>query len=371
MKTKSVLSFVLVMFFCFGFVANSFAQIGTSMDYSPAQDSLKLTQQGYQIYTMPGGMTYAYTKPTIFQPFKGFFVDGWDYTKRSFRKDNLLKITALVGWTAMMGITWDINGRSVNVDQKIIDGAHNFAHYIGLNTKSDAKNISSIDGVPLYIPNNFNTSMYYLGDGITDMIIDAGFLTYGLLKNDYRAMQTSAQILEGMMVVGAVTQIMKHVSGRQTPLRSTQAGGKWQWFPNQKKYANSVPSYDAFPSGHLCTSMMTFTVIAENYPEHKVLVWTIGGTLMTALTTAMLVNGEDRVTKKQGGVHWASDYPLAAAIGYGFGRLVVAKHRLLLKKTPDVMATHGYNFKNSFRENFRLQPVLNPYGMGLGLVSRF
>ena len=164
-------------------------------------------------------------------------------------------------------------------------------------------------------------SMYFLGDGITHATIALGFFSYGAIAKNYRALQTGSQIAETMLASGIVVQILKHITGRESPFASTSPGGVWRVFPNQSDYANHVPHYDAYPSGHIATAVGTVTVIAENYPEHK-LIKPIGYSLCGLLAFAMMNNG----------VHWASDYPLGIALGYGFAKAAVAHGRTEIKK---------------------------------------
>lgn len=165
-------------------------------------------------------------------------------------------------------------------------------------------------------PNNLGTGLYFLGDGITHGAIAAGFLGVGFAKHDNRALQTASQMLEGIVANGFVVQILKHASGRENPNTLTAPGGKWRFFPNQNDYAKNVAKYDAFPSGHLSTAMVTVTVISMNYPEHR---WVkpLGYSLMGGLAFQMVNNG----------VHWYSDYPLAVGMGYLFGKIAVESGR--------------------------------------------
>lgn len=75
--------------------------------------------------------------------------------------------------------------------------------------------------------------------------------------------------------------------------------------------------YDAFPSGHLSTAMVAVTVISSNYPEYTFMK-PLGYTLMSALTFQMVNNGG----------HWYSDYPLAIAMGWMFGKIAVDRGRV-------------------------------------------
>ena len=131
----------------------------------------------------------------------------------------------------------------------------------------------------------------YLGDGRRQFGLAAGFPLYGIS-----------------------VQVMKRISGRESPQMATSNRGIWHSFPNLRSYQRCQPRYCAFPSGHISTTMATVTVIAENYPE---LTWIrpVGYTLVGFLGVS-LVNV---------GYHWYSDIPLGIALGYMFG--TVAVHR--------------------------------------------
>jgi membrane-associated phospholipid phosphatase len=149
-----------------------------------------------------------------------------------------------------------------------------------------------------------------VGDGRTQFGLAAAFGLYGLITKDARAVRTASQIVQTVFASGAVVQVMKHITGRQTPNTATKPTGDWVFFPNQINYAKHVSTYDAFPSGHVTTTLATVIVIAENYPE----VWWIRPVGYTA--TALLAYGMVGT-----GIHWYSDYPLAVALGYTFGMI--------------------------------------------------
>lgn len=149
-----------------------------------------------------------------------------------------------------------------------------------------------------------------LGDGRSQFILAGLFASYGFLGNDTRALRTASQTVEAILSSGFVVQVLKHITGRQSPYVSSKRGGRWVLFPNQIEYHKKVPYYDAFPSGHIATSLATVTVIAENYSEIK---WIKPvGYLICGLIGIGMVND---------GIHWYSDYPLGLAIGYSFGML--------------------------------------------------
>jgi len=152
-----------------------------------------------------------------------------------------------------------------------------------------------------------------VGDGRTQFGLAVVFGAYGLILHDVRAVRTASQIVQTILASGTVAQVLKHITGRQTPNTATTPTGDWVFFPNQIDYAKHVSRFDAFPSGHVTTTLATVIVIAENYPE----VWWIRpvGYTITALVAYGMVGT---------GIHWYSDYPLAVAMGYTFG--MIAAH---------------------------------------------
>jgi membrane-associated PAP2 superfamily phosphatase len=186
--------------------------------------------------------------------------------------------------------------------------------------------------------------------------ITVGMLGYGLVTDDIRSLQTSSQLAEGLLSVAVVVQTIKRTTGRQTPGAKTESGGKWQFFPNVKEYTRNTPSYDAFPSGHLATAMMTITVLGDNYPEYT-LIKPVGYGLMTLLGFQMINNG----------VHWASDYPIAIAIGYGIGKVAVSRGRKVVSTEKNAETTS----KQSFIKDLTMLPLPIENGGALFVMGKF
>jgi len=151
----------------------------------------------------------------------------------------------------------------------------------------------------------------FIGDGKFQFGLACLFGTYGLIAQDSRAIRTASQTTEVILACGAVVQLLKHLTGRESPFVATSPTGRWALLPNQIAYHKHVPHYDAFPSGHVATALATLTVITENYPEATWIPW-IGYPAIGALAVGMV----------GAGIHWWSDYPLAIALGYTFGKLV-------------------------------------------------
>jgi membrane-associated phospholipid phosphatase len=122
--------------------------------------------------------------------------------------------------------------------------------------------------------------------------------------------------------MGVGTQLIKRITGRQSPSEAVELDGSWHLFPSFKNYQNHTPVYDAFPSGHLATLMSTVTILADNYPEKK---WIkpVGYSVIGLVGYSMINNR----------VHWASDYPLAIALGYLCAKQVLKNNRRVLKTT--------------------------------------
>jgi membrane-associated PAP2 superfamily phosphatase len=162
------------------------------------------------------------------------------------------------------------------------------------------------------------------GDGKVQFGLSAAFGLYGFAAKDGRALRTASQTVEVILACGTVVQVIKHMTGRESPLVSTAPGGKWRLFPNQIEYHKHVPHYDAYPSGHVATGLATVVVIAENYPEVG---WIrpVGYTLVGLLAIAM----------GNTGIHWYSDYPLGIALGYSFGMLVAHPEEVSIGETEN------------------------------------
>jgi hypothetical protein len=187
----------------------------------------------------------------------------------------------------------------------------------------------------------------YLGDGRPQFGLAAGFAVYGLATSDKRAVRTASQLVEAILGCGVVVQAIKHATGRQSPFVSTAPSGIWMLFPNQIDYHKHVPSYDAYPSGHIATAVATVTVVIENYPE-----WTwarpVGYTIVGLIGVAMANTG----------IHWYSDYPLGLVIGYSFGML----------------ATHPEGYARSLSStlpSISVAPLLTSHASGISLSLNF
>jgi hypothetical protein len=195
---------------------------------------------------------------------------------------------------------------------------------------------------------SFSDFFTEMGDGRTQFGLAAVFGAYGFIAKDNRAVRTASQIVEAVLASGAVVQVIKHLTGRESPFVETRAGGAWRFFPNQIEYHKHVPAYDAYPSGHICTSMAAFIVISENYPEIK---WLEPASFVLA--------GFIGFGMANKGIHWYSDYPLGVALGYIFGKIVA--HPVYLTKPVS----------SDKKESLSIMPYFNGISKGLSFSYSF
>jgi hypothetical protein len=152
-----------------------------------------------------------------------------------------------------------------------------------------------------------------LGDGRLHLGIAGVFAGYGWLADDPRALRVASQTVEAFLATGITVQMLKRITGRQSPAAATCETGRWKFLPHPQQYAKHPTSYYAFPSGHISTAMATLTVVAENYPDQR---WLnpVGYTLVGVLGTGLVAKG----------MHWYSDLPLGIALGYVFGKIAAS-----------------------------------------------
>lgn len=164
----------------------------------------------------------------------------------------------------------------------------------------------------------------FMGDGKFQFGIAALFAGYSIVSGNQKAWRTASQTAEVILSCGAVVQVLKHLTGRESPFVATSWSGKWILFPNQIDYMKHTPHYDAFPSGHIATATATLTVIANNYPDSKWIL-PVGYVALGGIATGLCASG----------IHWWSDIPLGVALGYGFAQVVTANN------APDTPSNNG------------------------------
>jgi hypothetical protein len=305
--SSTILSIVFLVLFPFLSFSSPTNLCGANDDSTVTTGSKQWTTT----YAYGTDRVMVYERPKPFGFIKSLPRDFADFGKYTVKKKSLLWLGAIAASSALL----------IDYDQHITNETQGFSdrNHIHRNSSYNdvfAPKISGHKVSIISIPKNINTFFYTLGQGYPALLVGGGLYVYGLSHHDTRAVSTASQLAEAFIAMGVATQVVKRMTGRETPIASTEAGGKWQPFPPFKDYQKNTPKYDAFPSGHLATVICAITILSENYPEKK---WIkpVGYSIATLVAGAMVNNG----------VHWAGDYPLAIGIGYAFGKVVSMKSR--------------------------------------------
>lgn len=223
-----------------------------------------------------------------------------------FKKEHMTGFLITVAATSVL----------IPFDQQIANGLKQFCRQIHLYSQTDFAVPLKIGKAKIIrIPRNLNSGLYQLGEGGTSMILATGLFVYGKLAHDKKSVGVALDLTETFITMGLSTQIIKRITGRESPFRATADGGIWRPLPSFKAYQTNTSRYDAFPSGHLATMMATVTTLTLNYPQKK---WIkpVGYSII-GLTGLAMINTD---------VHWISDYPLALALGYIASRITFYKN---------------------------------------------
>ncbi|HEX8658801.1 MAG TPA: hypothetical protein VF690_14755, partial [Hymenobacter sp.] len=190
-------------------------------------------------YTVAPGVTWHYDKPKPFRWLLHIPRDLGQFPGYAFRKKNTGTLVGLVASSAALWV----------VDEVLLDWSQNLGRSLGLEAKSTQKTLVYVPfrigttNLPFEfnVPDNLNSTFYYIGDGWTHLTVATGFWVYGGLRKDNRALQTSSQLGEAILSTGLVVQALKRSTGRQSPFVSTKYRGEWHLFPSYKRYQSSVP----------------------------------------------------------------------------------------------------------------------------------
>ncbi len=266
-------------------------------------DSVQIKTQEYRI---SDEVTLVYEKPRISDIYrkipKNFIGTAKDVVSRDVYPYSL----AALGSTIVL----------LPLDPMLLREGRKIGEQVGFSKDHTYHNFGPLS----FIPGDVGSFIYLMGNGTTFILIGTGLATYGLITNDYRAISTSAQLLQSILVSGLFSQPIKRITGRESPFMTTEAGREhsyWTFMPSFSAYQKNTSSYDAMPSGHLTTGIAAWTILSENYPDKK---WIkpLGYSLMGLMCFEMV----------QSGVHWASDYPIAILLGYLIGKNISKNARV-------------------------------------------
>jgi hypothetical protein len=304
--------------------------------FSQIKDSLNTEIHYFKINP---NVTYGYKKPKTLEMIQYLPKDIVALGKFSIQKENLKWDALAVGSTLAI----------IPFDQKITEDADLLGGQIGI-WNEDAK-YKKIGGLLSIVPQNIPSAVYYIGNGGTTLILSGIFWGIGKIgRDDFRALNTSNELVEALASVGVVTQTIKRVTGRESPNQASVTNGAWNPFPSFHAFQSHTPNYDAMPSGHMATYVATVTIIATNYPEIK---WIkpVGYSVGSLLAFNMV----------SGKVHWTSDYPIAIFMGYVMGKTIANRRIIKQEKIIDFdknKTTYKTNFSFNRYNNINIAGVI-------------
>jgi hypothetical protein len=181
----------------------------------------------------------------------------------------------------------------------------------GVSNSDNLKPYGNINGFTLmWGPSDTSSALYFLGDGWVHLSGAAGLLGYGYFAHQNRPFNTAVEMLNGFLCSTIFEQVLKRAFGREDPGVQSYPGGAWRPFASQGDYDREKTRHDAFPSGHVMTTTLSFTVLRGNFPEYDDYLFPVQIVYTSALAFGMTNNG----------IHWVGDYPIGILLGYFFGR---------------------------------------------------
>ena len=185
---------------------------------------------------------YIYKKPKPFTFLTSLSNDLKEYSQIVFDKSYLKEFTGLALVTGVL----------IYFDEDLIKKSRFMHDDLGISYTDKMQVLAEPFNQPIRVPSDLGSMLYFIGDGWTHLGVSISFYTAGKIKNDNRALQTSSQILQGMLSAGFVTQVLKHITGRVSPFKSvdfksysskkfdngsTDVHDRWEPFPNQTTYS--------------------------------------------------------------------------------------------------------------------------------------
>jgi hypothetical protein len=175
------------------------------------------------------------------------------------------------------------------------------------------------------------------GNGVYAAILSAGLFTTGLLFENQKVENTGRILFEGVLVSGALVQVIKIVSGRSRPFLNEG--------PFMFNFFETDYDHTSFPSSHTVVAFTTSSVLAA----------TIKNTYASiALYSLAGLTAYQRIYSNN---HWFSDTVLAAIIGTVVGNALV-------KINEDRANEEGVENK------FSIHPSINQFGLQINFSMK-
>jgi len=175
------------------------------------------------------------------------------------------------------------------------------------------------------------------GNGVYAVLLSAGLFTTGLLFENQKVENTGRILFEGLLVSGALVQVIKIVSGRSRPFLNEG--------PFMFNFFETDFDHTSFPSGHTVVAFTTSSVLAA----------TIKNTYASiALYSLAGLTAYQRIYSNN---HWFSDTVLAAIIGTVVGNALV--------KINEDRAN-----EEDSKNKFSIQPSFNQFGLQINFSMK-
>ena len=134
-----------------------------------------------QSYTISNDEIYIYKKTRFFDMLNRLPQDFVSTLKFAGKSDNLFAIGAASVATVAI----------LPTDQFLLEKSRIIGEKVGLKEKATYDTFGPIT----IIPPNMTSALYLIGNGSTTILLGMGFATFGLIKNDYRALNTSSELI--------------------------------------------------------------------------------------------------------------------------------------------------------------------------------
>lgn len=146
-------------------------------------------------------------------------------------------------------------------------------------------------------------------------IMVAGFGLVGIAADSRRERDTAVLLTRALITTTAWTGALKYLTGRERPRETSEYHSDWTGPSRIFAEPDNDRKNESFPSGHSSNAWTMATVLAHQYPAHRI-VPALAYTGAAAMSYARVVVN----------AHWVSDVVVGGLIGYGCARQVISSH---------------------------------------------
>ncbi len=187
-----------------------------------AQDSIAVPERPVTTVQINDSNQISYERPKAYSFLTNIPCDWAQAGKMAISKKGLITLSAVTVTTLLC----------LSVDRPAMDAVQRFGHWAGISGERKFKTgigfkLGGIQVNMLDLPQNLNSTLYFIGEGWPSILLTAGVLTKGLITNDNRAILTASQFAESYLAMGVTVQVLKRLTGRQSPFVATSRTGEW------------------------------------------------------------------------------------------------------------------------------------------------